>query len=254
ACCCGSVESLVSTITPSGARTRFGSAQTLKSSVLASTFRASGYAVTSQPPRAGTHETGSASRSRARASTRPCSSRSANSIPAPTGKRRRRSASSASLSSTWGTSTASASLSGTCGLRLPPGLDPPVLGDRPRCVVPTSAADRATGVRGGAAEVDVLEGGPVGRVFVEGPKDAELVLRHLPVVPVAVPHARHPPLDVERAGDVAADDLLLLDPRGVSAPALEHGLRVLAFDLVPGVRPALAQLPRRDLLAERRRL
>ena len=59
--------------------------------------RASAWPVTSQPPSAGTHETGSASRSRSSAASRPASSRSANSIDAPTGKRSRRAASSSGV-------------------------------------------------------------------------------------------------------------------------------------------------------------
>ena len=55
-----SSPSVVSIITPSEARTRFGSAQTVKSSRRLSSSRASACEVTSQPPSAGTHEIGSA--------------------------------------------------------------------------------------------------------------------------------------------------------------------------------------------------
>ena len=57
----------VSIITPSDARTRFGSAQTENSSRRPSTERARSHDVTSQPPSAGTHDTGSAARRRASA-------------------------------------------------------------------------------------------------------------------------------------------------------------------------------------------
>ena len=82
----------VSIITPSDARTRFGSAQTVKSSPPASSSRASACEVTSQPPSAGTHEIGSRARRRSSAPTRLSSSRSANSIAAPAGKRALRAA------------------------------------------------------------------------------------------------------------------------------------------------------------------
>ena len=62
-----SAPSLVSIITPSDARTRFGSAQTVKSSPRLSSSRASSCEVTSQPPSAGTHEIGSKSRRRSSA-------------------------------------------------------------------------------------------------------------------------------------------------------------------------------------------
>ena len=75
---------VVSIITPSDARTRFGSAQHRE--VVArgrAARRASACDVTSQPPSAGTHETGSASRSRSSAPMRAVLARSANSIAAP---------------------------------------------------------------------------------------------------------------------------------------------------------------------------
>src|SRR3954452_17157480 len=89
---------------------------------------------------------------------------------------------------------------------------------------------------------------------MEGPEDAQLVLGHLAVVPVAVLHARHPPFDVERARDVSTDDLILLDTGGVLAPTLEHGLDVRLLGLIPCFGPTLAELPGCDLLAEGRRL
>ena len=99
-----SAPSLVSIITPSDARTRFGSAQTVKSSRL-SNSRASSCDVTSQPPSAGTHETGSKSRRRSSALTRLSRSRSANSMAPPIGKRALRAALSASSTTTCGISS-----------------------------------------------------------------------------------------------------------------------------------------------------
>src|SRR5688572_15378932 len=60
------------------------------------------------------------------------------------------------------------------GRRPPPRLDAQILGDGAGRVVTAGAADRTSGVGGGAAQVDVFEGRVVGRVLVEGSEDPEL--------------------------------------------------------------------------------
>src|SRR4051812_16479505 len=135
------------------------------------------------------------------------------------------------------------------GRFVPPLGEPEVVGDRAGRVPAARAADRASRMGRGAAQVHVLESRAVGRVLVERTEDAELVPRHLAVVPVAVAHARHHALDVDRARDVTRDDVAGLEAGGVAAPALEHELRVALALVLP---VAVAELVRRDLLHEAR--
>src|SRR2546425_4486898 len=105
---------------------------------------------------------------------------------------------------------------------LPPRLDAEVLGDGRGGVVAARAADGSPRVRGCATQVDVGECGSVGRKLVERPEDAQLVLRHLPVVPVAVLHGGHHTFDVDRARDVPPNDRRFLESNGqVRPPARE---------------------------------
>src|SRR5947199_10753737 len=73
---------------------------------------------------------------------------------------------------------------------VPPLGKAEIVGDRAGRVPAARAADRASRVGRGTAQVHVLEGGAVRRVLVKRAEDAELVLRQLAVVPVGRGHGR----------------------------------------------------------------
>src|SRR3972149_250377 len=124
----------------------------------------------------------------------------------------------------------------------PPLLQLQVVGNDVGGDVAAGPADVASRVRARAAEVKAANGGPVWAPPMQRPEDAKLLLGCLAGAQITFDHGRVSPLDIQRAHNVATQDITWSHIGGVAPQDLHTLIGIVFLDPVPLLGPAVLKV------------